>query len=64
MEKTMAIEHGVAQARVPHPAVKTFVVSAFRQPDPQWAFTQKPVMFPHSRAQLGTHRLRVLAQQG
>ena len=63
MEKTMPIEHGVTQPRVPHPAVKTFVVSAFRQPDPQWAFPQEPVVFPHGRAQLGTNRFRMLTQQ-
>ena len=60
----MPIEDGVAQTRIPHPVVKTFVVSAFRQPDSQWAFSQKPVMLPHSRAELCTHRLRMLAQQG
>ena len=63
MQQTMAIKHGVAQPRIPHPMIKPFVVSALRQPDPQGSLSDQTLVFPHSGAELTSHRLGMLSKQ-
>merc|ERR1712185_647101 len=63
MQKSVSIEDGVAQPRVPHPLVQPFVIGALREPDPQRTFADQPVVLAHGGAQLSANRLRMLAKQ-
>ena len=60
----MAIEYGVAQARITHPVIQTLVISTFRQPDPQRPFSNQALVLTDRSSKLPPHRFRVLAQQG
>ena len=57
----MAIQNGVAESRIAHPLVQSFVISTLRQPDPQRTFPDQAVVFAHGGAQLAADSLRVLA---
>ena len=63
MQKSVGIQHRVAQPGIPHPMVEPFVVGAFRQPDAEGAFTDQSLMFPNCGSQLPAHGLGVMAQE-
>ena len=64
MQQPMAVQHGVSEPGIAHPAIQAFVIGAFRQPDPQRRFPDEALVFPNRGAQLPAHRFRVMAQQG